>query len=234
MRQPSAFKSPQTKTGSRMRLSVIGTGRKRAFAAIALCAALAVLSPRPAAASNGSETVQSLYNTLLTTMQNGPALGPRGRYARIEPVIRRVFDISYMTRLAVGPEWATLNPTQQQQVQQAFQRYITAIYAERFDSYSGERLQVTGERPSNGGTIITSQIIKSNGEPVNLSYLMRNNGGVWQIADVYRDGTTSELAPRRSEFASILRSGGINGLIQTLNAKADTLSASPGVIGRAS
>ena len=63
---------------------------------------------------------------------------------------------------------------------------------------------------------------------------MRNNGGVWQIADVYLDGTISELATRRSEFASILRTGGINGLIQTLNTKADTLSASPGVIGRAS
>ena len=96
------------------------------------------------------------------------------------------------------------------------------------------RLQVTGERPSAGGTIITSQIIKSTGEPVNINYLMRNNGGMWQIADVYLDGTISELATRRSEFASILRTGGINGLIQTLNSKADTLSASPGVLGRAS
>ena len=217
-----------------MRPSATGTGWKRAFAAIALCIALATFSPRSGAASNGSDTVRSLYDTLLTTMQNGPALGPRGRYARMEPVVRRVFDMEYMTRLAVGPEWAKLNDVQRQQVQQAFQRYITAIYAERFDSYSGERLQVTGERPSNSGTIITSQIVKSNGEPVNLSYLMRNNGGVWQIADVYLDGTISELATRRSEFASILRSGGINGLIQTLNAKADTLSASPGVIGRAS
>lgn len=208
-----------------MRLLATGTGRKRALAAIALCFALAALPPLPAAAANESDTVRSLYDTLLTTMQHGPALGARGRYARIEPVVRRVFDIEYMTRLAVGPEWARLNETQRQQVAQAFQRYIAAIYAERFDSYSGERLQVTGERSSSGGPIVTSQIVKSNGEPVNISYLMRNNGGVWQIADVYLDGTISELATRRSEFASILRSSGINGLIQTLNAKADTLAA---------
>lgn len=217
-----------------MTRSTTGTERKHFFAVIALCAALAIFAAHPAAASNGSDTVRSLYDTLLATMQSGPTLGPRGRFARIEPVVRRVFDIDYMTRLAVGPEWTRLNEAQRQQVQQAFQRYITAIYAERFDSYAGERLQVTGERPSTGGTIITSQIIKSNGEPVNLNYLMRNNGGSWQIADIYLDGTISELATRRSEFASILRSSGINGLIQTLNAKADTLSASPGVIGRAS
>jgi phospholipid transport system substrate-binding protein len=140
-------------------------------------------------------------------------------------VVRQSFDIPFMTRLAVGPEWASLNEAQRQQVTQAFERYVAAIYAERFDSYSGERLQVTGERASPGGTIITSQIIKSNGEPVNINYLMRNNGGVWQIADVYLDGTISELATRRSEFAAILRTGGINGLIQALNTKANALSA---------
>jgi phospholipid transport system substrate-binding protein len=196
--------------------------RTLALAGIALGFALTA-SPQPAAASGG-DTVRGLYDNLLATMRDGPALGASGRYARLAPVVRRAFDIPFMTRLAVGPEWASLNEAQRQQVTQAFERYVTAIYAERFDNYSGERLQVTGERSSPGGTIITSQIVKSNGEPVNVNYLMRNNGGVWQIADVYLDGTISELATRRSEFASILRTGGINGLIQALNTKANALS----------
>lgn len=199
--------------------------RRLALAAILLSLTLTGLSPPAVAMSNGTDTVRSLYDTLLATMRNGPALGARGRYARIEPVVRQVFDIPFMTRLAVGPEWAGLSEAQRQQVTQAFERYVAAIYAERFDSYSGERLQVTGERASPGGTIITSQIVKSNGEPVNVNYLVRNNGGTWQIADVYLDGTISELATRRSEFASILRTGGINGLIQALNTKANVLSA---------
>ena len=129
-----------------------------------------------------------------------------------------------MTRLAVGPQWESVSEAERQQVAQAFQRYVAAIYAERFDSYSGERLQVTGEQPSSGGTVITSQIVKSNGQPVNINYLMRDSGGVWKIADVYLDGTISEMATRRSEFAAILRAQGITGLIQTLNAKANTLT----------
>jgi phospholipid transport system substrate-binding protein len=202
--------------------------RARSFtlAGTALCLALAAVAPRALAMGTGGiETVRSLYDTLLATMRNGPALGPRGRYSQIEPIVRRVFDIPFMTRLAVGPEWAGLTEAQRQEVSQAFERYIAAIYAERFDSYSGERLQVIGEQPSAGGTIITSQIIKSNGQPVAINYLMRQNGGVWQIADVYLDGTISELATRRSEFAAILRTQGINGLIETLNAKAGTLVA---------
>lgn len=194
---------------------------------IALAAAQTIAAPSRAVAmgTGGIEAVRSLYDTLLSTMRNGPALGPRGRYVQIEPTIRRVFDIPFMSRLAVGPDWASLNEAQREQVSQAFERYITAVYAERFDSYSGERLQVTGEQPSTGGVIITSQIVKSNGQPVNINYLMRQNGGVWQIADVYLDGTISELATRRSEFASILRTSGINGLIATLNAKANNLAA---------
>ena len=193
---------------------------------IALCLAVAAAMPRAnAMGSDGTETVRNLYNTLLATMQNGPALGPRGRYAQIEPVVRRSFDVAFMARLAVGPEWAGLNEAQRQQVTQAFEHYIAAIYAERFHSYSGERLQVIGEQASPGGTIITSRIVKSDGEPVNINYLMRNNGGVWQIADVYLDGTISELATRRSEFAAILRTSGINGLIETLNTKANSLAA---------
>jgi phospholipid transport system substrate-binding protein len=173
----------------------------------------------------GADTVRSLYEALLANMRSGPALGARGRYTRIEPVVRRTFDMSFMTRLAVGPEWERLDDAQRQQVSQAFERYISAIYADRFDSYSGERLQVTGEQPSPGGTLITTEIVKSNGEPVRLNYLMRQNGSAWQIADVYLNGTISELATRRSEFSSILRTQGIDGLIAMLNSKAESLAA---------
>ena len=65
------------------------------------------------------------------------------------------------------------------------------------------------------GILITSAIFAAMHLP--------QNGGVWQIADVYLNGTISELATRRAEFAGILRSQGINGLIGTLNAKADQL-----------
>jgi len=208
-----------------MKRSSTGRERHLALAAIALCLTLATASPGAAALGDGAATVQNLYSTLLTVMRNGPTLGPQGRYAQLAPIVLRVFDIPLMTRLAVGPEWASLGEAQRQQVETAFARYIAAIYAERFDSYSGERLQVTGQQASAGGTIITSQIVKSDGQPVNINYLMRDNGGIWQIADVYLDGTISEMATRRSEFASILHTSGIDGLIQALNTKAAALAS---------
>jgi phospholipid transport system substrate-binding protein len=185
------------------------------------------VAPLHAAAVNaaGADTVRDLYDALLANMRSGPVLGARGRFASIEPVVRSAFDMQFMARLAVGPEWERLAEPQRRQVSQAFERYIAAVYADRFDSYAGERLQVTGEQTSASGTIITTEIIKSNGEPVRLNYLLRQNGGAWQIADVYLNGTISELATRRSEFSSILRTRGIDGLVAMLNTKADALSA---------
>jgi len=195
------------------------------LAVLALGAGLGAWSDQAAAAATGAATVQAFYDTLLNTMRNGATLGMRGRYAQIAPVIKQSFDIPFMTRLAVGPSWNGISETQQAQVTQAFEHYITAVYAQRFDSYSGEQLKVGGEQTSPAGTVITSQIIKSDGEPVHINYLMHQNGGSWQIADVYLNGTISELATRRSEFSTILSTRGIDGLIAALNEKTATLGA---------
>ena len=188
--------------------------------------ALALL-PRPidAAPATGGNTVQGFYDVLLSTMKNGRTLGQSGRFAQLQPVIQRTFDISAMARLSVGPSWATLTETQRQQVTESFGRYISAIYADRFDSYAGQKLQVTGEQPAAAGLMVKSQIVKANGEPVNLDYMMRPTSDGWLISDIYLDGAISEVATRRSEFSAILKNEGVDGLIAALNRKADLLVA---------
>ena len=221
-----AFLRPTADRISAMSATKNTRPHKLVFTGLILCLGL-TLTPANGAAlgAAGADTVRDLYGALLANMRSGPALGAHGRYIRIEPVVRRTFDMQFMTRLAVGPEWERLDDAQRQQVSQAFERYISAIYAERFDSYSGEMLRVIGEQPSSGGAIITTEIIKSDGDPIRLNYLLRQNGGTWQIVDIYLNGTISELATRRSEFSSIVRTHGIDGLIAVLNTKADTLAA---------
>jgi len=198
-----------------------------AFKAVALGAGLGLgmLSyPVHAAPSGGGDTVQGLYEVLLSTMKNGRILGQSGRFTQLDPVIRRSFDIASMARLSVGPSWAGLSEAQRQQMTESFGRYISAIYADRFDSYAGQKLEVTSEQPAPSGVMVKSQIIKANGEPVKVDYMMRRNGEGWLISDIYLDGAISEVATRRSEFAAILRSDGIDGLIAALNRKADILT----------
>jgi len=201
--------------------------RPRLCKALALAVALgfsAISYTAHAAPAGGSGAVQALYDALLGTMKNGRTLGGSGRFAQLAPVIRSSFDIASMARLSVGPLWTGLSEEQRQEVTESYGRYISAIYADRFDSYNGQKLEVTGEQPAPFGLMVKSRIIKSNGEPVEVDYVMRQNGESWLIADIYLDSAISEVATRRSEFAAILKTQGIDGLIAALNRKADILT----------
>jgi len=183
-----------------------------------------LLCSAEATGASALDTVQSFYDTLLATMRRGNELGQSGRFIQLQPVVHSIFDLPFMARMAIGSGWATVSSAQQQQLIEAFERYIAAIYADRFDTYSGEQLQVLGEQRSDAGTVVMTRIVDSNGEPENVNYLMRSRGSMWQIADVFLNGTISELAIRRSEFAAIRRRQGVDGLIAELYRKADLLS----------
>jgi len=198
--------------------------RMGASAATALIL-LNLIAPASVLAAGPEDSVNALHETLISTMKDGRALGENGRYARIEPVIHRLFDLPSMSRLAIGASWTTLSAAQQQLAIAAFGAYISATYADRFDSYSGQRMEVVAQQPSGSGIIVKTCIVRSNGELVSVDYAMRQNDGTWQISDVYLDGTISQLATQRSEFGAILRREGFDGLIGTLQRKVKLLAA---------
>jgi phospholipid transport system substrate-binding protein len=177
-----------------------------------------------AAPASAGETVQGLYDALLNTMKNARVLGRSGRFTQLVPVIHRSFDTASMARLSVGPSWSGLTDAQHRQMTESYARYISAIYADRFDGYAGQKFEIIGEQPARAGVMVKSQIIKANGEPVKVDYLMQRSGDSWLISDIYLDGAISEVATRRSEFAAILRNEGIDGLVAALNRKADLLT----------
>lgn len=178
----------------------------------------------PAQAAPGpSEVIRGFYEVLLDNMKNAQALGIKGRYAKLEPVVFEDFDVPFMSRLSVGTAWSTLGADKKQALVKAFGRYIATTYATQFDGYSGEQLKVDGEQVIKHATLVKSQIVKSNGEPVQINYLLHDNDQRWQIRDIYLAGTISQLATRRSEFSSIMKGQGIDKLISVLNEKADAL-----------
>jgi phospholipid transport system substrate-binding protein len=192
--------------------------------ALALAASLLLLLPIARAASPGpTDVIRQFYVQLQDVMQHATTLGARGRYQKLEPIVLRMFDVPYMARLSIGPSWARLATDEKRRVAQAYGRYLTALYATRFDGYSGERFEVLGEQQIRHATMIKTRIVKSNGEPVSINFVMHDNDIAWQARDVYLDSAISEVATRRSEFAALLRTSGIDALIASLNKKADEL-----------
>jgi phospholipid transport system substrate-binding protein len=197
---------------------------KLAWCSFALAASLMLFSPDASATSPGpTDLIRQFYAELQNVMQHATTLGARGRYQKLEPIVLRMFDVPYMARLSIGPSWGKLAVDQKRRAAQAYGRYLTALYATRFDGYSGERFEILGEQQIKHATMIKTRIVKSNGEPVSINFVMHDNDIAWQARDVYLDSAISELATRRSEFAALLRSSGIDALIASLNKKADDL-----------
>lgn len=189
--------------------------------------AVAVLFQAPAFADNSdpaASRITSFYGSLLDTMKQAKQLGVKGRYDKLSPVLAKTYDLPSMSKLAVGPSWSALTPQQQAAIINAFTRMTIATYASRFDGFSGEQFQIleTSDR-TNGDKIVKTQIVKSDGGTVPLNYLMRKSGADWKIVDIYLDGTISELANRRAEFGAILKSGGPDALVVSLNKQGDKL-----------
>jgi len=189
--------------------------------------AVAVLFQAPAFADSSdpaASRITSFYGSLLDTMKQAKQLGVKGRYDKLSSVLAKTYDLPSMSKLAVGPSWSALTPQQQAAIINAFTRMTIATYASRFDGFSGEQFQIleTSDR-ANGDKIVKTQIVKSDGGTVPLNYLMRKSGADWKIVDIYLDGTISELANRRAEFGAILKSGGPDALVASLNKQGDKL-----------
>jgi phospholipid transport system substrate-binding protein len=203
--------------------------RRHFLQAMLATASLAALLPARAKAQAAVEqavaTIKGLCDTLLDVMKQAKQLGPRGRYQKLDPVIRRAYNLPLMTRLAVGPDWVKISPQDQQQLVAAFGDYSVATYASRFDGYSGEHFEVDPKPvQSASGLLVDTKLIRSEGEPVQLNYLMRAGEAGYQIIDVYLSGTVSQLASQRSEFTAVLSRDGAAGLLRLLQQKvADAL-----------
>ena len=166
--------------------------------------------------------IRSYYQQLMPTIQQAGQLSVRERDRRFTPAITSAFDIPTMTRLAVGPAWKSFSADQQAAVEDAFAKFIIADYASQVTDYSGESFVVeaqTTPEPRGGGEIVKTKLLQPGGRTVIINYLVR--GG--RVIDVYFNGTISDLATRRDEFASIITSGGADGLIKRLRDRTQSL-----------
>jgi phospholipid transport system substrate-binding protein len=185
-----------------------------------LCAPI-VASAEPA--NPAARRIQAYYEQLMPTLRAAGSLSVRERDRRFYPAITSAFDIPTMTRLATGSAWSSFSGAQQAAVRDAFAHFLVADYAHAVSDYSGESFVVDPQaspESRGGGELVKTQLVQPGGRTVQINYLVR--GG--RVVDVYLNGTVSDLATRRDEFASILAGGGgADALVKTLRERTATL-----------
>ena len=180
--------------------------------------------PAGAAEQPPRTIVEQFQGGLLAVMKEAKSLGVGGRYQRLAPVIENSFHISLMTRVASAPYWKGADEARQTRLRAAFLHMSIATLATLFDGYSGQTFVVVGESPGPQRTrIVETRIVDPDQSFVEIDYVARQVDGRWFLVDVLVDKGISELKVRQSEYRSILKDKGVDGLIATLETKANQL-----------
>jgi phospholipid transport system substrate-binding protein len=203
---------------------------RKFLASLAFILVAALSAPAPAAtnvpvpapiSSEAGQVIDQFHASLIGVMKDGTQLGYRGRYEALAPIIARTFNLAQMAQLSVGPYWSKLDQTQRDALVEAFTRLTVATYANRFDHFSGQAFRVTGEpQPRGEALMVTSELKRSSGEIIPITYYMRRFDAGWQTVDVFLKGAISEMATKRAEYSSVLQRQGLDGLIRVIDEKA--------------
>jgi phospholipid transport system substrate-binding protein len=184
------------------------------FALTALCFCV----PREAAAQDARGFVSTLGTEAIQVL--GPNVSAAQRLARFRELFRNDFDVPGIGQFVLGRYWRTATPQEQQDFLALFQEYIVRAYSTRLAEYGGEPFRVTGSRPNGGETVVSSEIIRTNGSRIAVDWYLIDRGASHKITDVYVGGVSMKVT-QRDEFASVIqRNGGqVGALIAQLRQK---------------
>ncbi len=186
-----------------------------------LLTAAALVLPGTAFAQTdpAAQVVQGFYDALVAQMKKG---GPaRARFDTFRPAVQKAFDIPGMTAVAVGPTWASLSAGDQKALTDTFERMTVANYVKNFGSFGGEKFTVDpAPVPRGAEKLIRSKLVAGT-DTIPFNYRMRQVNGDWKVFDIFLNGNISQMAQKRSDFASTLAAAGPQGLAKRLNALAD-------------
>lgn len=186
--------------------------------AVVLIAVIGAVAPRSAAAQDATAFVRTLGTEAIQVL--GPSVSPAQRVARFRQLFHDDFDLPGIGRFVLGRYWNTATPPQQQEFVGLFQEYLVQAYSSRLGQYGGEPFRVLGARPNGSEVVVSSEVIRNGGGPIQIDWYLLNVGGQFKITDVYVGGVSMKVT-QRDEFSAIIQHDGgrIDGLLTRLRQK---------------
>lgn len=138
----------------------------------------------------------------------------------IESKVLPHFNFVRMTRLAVGKNWRQASGQQKDALTGHFRTLLVRTYATAFTAYRDQTISYRPlrMRPEDDDVVVRSQIVQQSGPAVAVDYNMEKTVNGWKVYDVAIEGV-SLVQNYRSTFNSEVQRGGIDGLINALEAK---------------
>lgn len=169
--------------------------------------------------------VQSLAEQALQTLQLD-TISLEARETQFRELLAGGFEMNYIALATLGRHHRqTATPEQIEEYQIYFSEFVLRKYSALLGGYAGEEFVVLSAKPSGKrDMIVKSEIRRSSGPPIATDWRVREFGGEPKIIDIKVEGL-SMVSTQREEFASILQRQGMQGLIDVLRARVETLPA---------
>jgi phospholipid transport system substrate-binding protein len=194
---------------------------RRLLSSIALLL-LGIADVHGAPAPDAAALVDKLVREGLQTLRD-ERLTPDARQERFAAILESDFDLPRIARFTAGRYWSTATEVDRQRFVKVFERWIITSYTDRFSTYSGDGITVTGSRPDSETTAtVFSRLVRTAGEsPLKIEWrVRRGDHDDYRVIDVSVEGV-SMLVTQREEFSSVIQSNGgtVSGLTKTLENK---------------
>jgi phospholipid transport system substrate-binding protein len=166
--------------------------------------------------------VKRVSQEVLTIIKSDPKV-QAGDQARIREVVETkllpYFDFERITALAMGRNWRQATPEQQKQLVEQFRQLLVRTYSGALTQYRDQTMDYKPLRADPNATDVTvrTEVVRQGQAPVPIDYSMAKGSG-WKVYDVIVGGV-SLVTNYRDEFNEQIKSGGVDGLIKTLQAK---------------
>ncbi|MCK5546018.1 MAG: ABC transporter substrate-binding protein [Rhodospirillaceae bacterium] len=200
------------------------------FFSIFLVAALfSATVPMAASADHNGNTAQQFIEGLADeaigalTDENAAR---EGKIERFRNLLDHNFNVPLIGKWVMGRHWRAASDVEKDEYMHLFEDLIVITYVDRFDQYSGEKINVVNTVMDPGkDAIVYSELVRPGGDGViRVDWRVRQNGDNYKIVDVYVEGISMGQT-QRSEFASVIKQKGgtIEGLLKVLRTKVSTL-----------
>jgi phospholipid transport system substrate-binding protein len=157
---------------------------------------------------------------VLEDRQDSTNLSPADRLA-IHDIIDSRFDFHEMSKRSMGRVWKKIDKGQRRQFVPVFQELLERNYGNRLAGFSGQTVSY-GEVTRKEKRAKVETEIDNEGTPIPVHYSLYHNGSAWLVYDIRIEGV-SLVSTFRSDFKTIFKKNGFDGLLAQLGEKVDSL-----------
>ncbi len=169
----------------------------------------------PASAQTFIEDMAQEASRALTS----PGISRAQRITLFHKLLKENFDVGVIGKWVLGRYWRRATAREKKEYLKLFEDYITITYVERFDQYSGEKLNVIKSIANPGeDALVFSEIRRpSGGDPISVNWRVRGDSEGYKVIDIYVEGISMSQTQRK-EFTSVIRANGgtVAGLLDVL------------------